>query len=226
MQRHHFDWQEARAASARAVELAPDDVEVLTDALCTGVIFGEWERGLGAGRRAMKLDPLNPEIRLYLAVSLFYSGALREAEAEIRQALALAPTAIWVRMIGAQILVAQGRAEEALALAQQEPARMHRLEGIALAEFSLGRVTASNAALGALEAEFADQCPFQIAEVYAQRGDADAAFRWLEHAWKVKEAGVSLIRTAYTLRNLHADPRWPALLQTFGLSNDEFPWRR
>jgi TolB-like protein/tetratricopeptide (TPR) repeat protein len=223
-QRHTFDWPRARAESARAVQLAPDDPEVLTDALCTGVIFGEWGRGLEAGRRAAALDPLNPEIRLYLAVSCFYSGALAEAEAEIRQVIALAPTAQWARLIGAQILLAQGRPEEALALARQEPGRMHQLEGVALATFALGRMAESDAALGALEAEFADHCPFQIAEVHAQRGDAAAAFRWLEHAWEVRESGVTLIRTAYTLRNLHGDPRWPDLLRRFGLASEEYPW--
>ncbi len=225
MQRHHFDWQRARSESAWAVQLAPEDPEVLTDALCTGVIFGEWERGLAAGRRAVALDPLNPEIRLYLAVSLFYSGALAEAEAEIRQAITLAPTVQWARLIGAQILVAQSRAEEALELARQEPGRMHRLEAVALATFALGQLGESDAALTALEREFADHGPFQIAEVHAQRGAADAAFRWLEHAWQVREGGVSLVRTACTLRPLHGDPRWPELLRRFGLSNDEFPWR-
>ena len=127
--------------------------------------------------------------------------------------------------VAAQILIAQERAEEALELARQEPGRMHQLEGLALATFAIGQRAESDAALAGLEAEFAVHCPFQIAEVYAQRGSADAAFRWLEHAWQVREGGVSLIRTACTLRHLHGDPRWPELLRRFGLSNDEFPWR-
>lgn len=225
MQRHRFDWRAAREASARAVQMARDNAEVLTDALCVAVIFGEWERGLGAGRQAVALDPLNPETRIFLALSLFYAGQLSEAESEIRQAIALAPAVHWARLLACQILIAQGRAEEALVEAQKEPARIHRLEALALAEYARGRKTESDAALRALEVECADQWPFQIAEVYAQRGDADAAFRWLEHAWKVRESGVSLIRTAYTLRNLHADPRWPELLRRLGLISEEFPWR-
>ncbi|MBI5768406.1 MAG: TIR domain-containing protein [Verrucomicrobia bacterium] len=221
LQRHFFEWQKARVASARAVQLAPDDAEVLTDACTIGQSFGEWDRSIPAGQRAVSLDPLNPEPRLFLAISLFHAGRLAEAEASIRRAIELAPTAIFFRLIACQILLAAGKPQEALAEAKREPARMHLLEALALAELACGNRTEADAALKALESEFADSCPFQIAEVYAARNEPTPAFKWLEHAWAVKDPGLGWCRVAATLKNLHADPRWPAVLKKFGLADEQ-----
>jgi Flp pilus assembly protein TadD len=221
LQRHYFEWSKARDANARAVALAPDDAEVLTDACTVSQPFGDWARSIAAGQRAVSLDPVNPEPRLFLAISFFHSGRLREAEAEIRRACELAPAGVFLRLIACQILLAAGRPQEAWAEARQETGRMHLLEALALAEFACGRRHESDAALQALESEFADSCPFQIAEVYAARNDPTPAFKWLEHAWQVKDPGTGWVRVAATLKNLHRDPRWPAFLRKLGLHDEQ-----
>jgi TolB-like protein/tetratricopeptide (TPR) repeat protein len=221
MQRHFFDWQQARTSAARALQLAPTEAAVLMDVCSLGVTFGEWDVCFATGQQAAALDPINAEPRLYLAVGLFYSGRLAEAETEIRRVLELAPATHWARLLACQILVAVGRPDEALAEAQKEPDPMHRLAAVALAAYACGRLRESDAARNSFEAEFTEGGPFQLAEIYAQRGATDQAFRWLEHTWQIKEPGVCLIRSAFTLRNLHGDPRWPALLKKIGLHEDQ-----
>ena len=76
-------------------------------------------------------------------------------------------------------------------------------------------------ALRALESEFADSCPFQIAEVYAARNEPTAAFKWLDHAWQVREGGIGWVRVAKTLKNLHGDPRWQDFLRKVGLHDEQ-----
>ena len=169
----------------------------------------------------MLLDPVNAEARLLLAFAFFYSDRLLEAKVEIRRMIELAPKANVAHLVACAILLADGRPEEAFAAAQQEPERMHRLEALALVEFARGRRSESDAALAALKNEFAESCPYQIAEVCGYRRELDDAFAWLEHAWEIRDPGVPLIKVSPMLRNLHLDGRWPGLLRKIGLHDDQ-----
>lgn len=64
--------------------------------------------------------------------------------------------------------------------------------------------------------ECADGAAFQIAEVFAERGNAEAAFEWLERAHAQHDTGLSEIRTSPPLRHLSGDPRWAAFLKKMG----------
>ena len=221
MQRHFFDWRRSREESVRAVALAPTDSGVLADACANNQMLGDLARSIELGQRAVALDPVNADARLWLAVSYLFSDRLSEAKAEIRRMLELAPSANFAHLVACMILVSDGHPDEALAEAKLEPERMHQLEALALAEFARGHRSESDAALAELKKTFADNCPYQIAEVYAYRNEPDGAFEWLEHAWQVRDPGVSWFKVATLLRNLHKDPRWPELLKKVGLSDEQ-----
>jgi len=53
---------------------------------------------------------------------------------------------------------------------------------------------------------------FQIAEIYAYRGETDKAFEWLERAYKQRDGGLSQTKGDPLLRSLEHDPRWPTFL--------------
>ncbi len=48
---------------------------------------------------------------------------------------------------------------------------------------------------------------FQIAEIYAYRGETDKAFEWLERAYKQRDGGLSQMKGDPLLRSLERDPR-------------------
>jgi len=54
---------------------------------------------------------------------------------------------------------------------------------------------------------------YQVAQVYAMRGEADAAFMWLERAYDQRDAGLTEMKVNPQLRSLHGDPRWVAFLR-------------
>jgi hypothetical protein len=54
-------------------------------------------------------------------------------------------------------------------------------------------------------------------EVYAARGDVDAAFAWLEKAHEQRDPGVTHVTTDGFLKPLHGDPRWGPFLARLGL---------
>ena len=89
------------------------------------------------------------------------------------------------------------------------------------ARWSQKRVAESDAALRELIAKYGETAAYQIAEVYGYRNDRDHAFEWLEHARQQRDAGLPGLRADLLLKNLHGDPRWNALLQTVGLTDDQ-----
>jgi len=59
--------------------------------------------------------------------------------------------------------------------------------------------------------------PFDIASNYADLGDRDQAFAWLEKAYLEKSNNISYIKATHQLDGLHSDPRYAALLKKMGL---------
>ena len=60
---------------------------------------------------------------------------------------------------------------------------------------------------------------YQIAQVYAIRGEPDLAFEWLERAFDQRDSGLHYVMADPDVRSLHADPRWDAFLRKMGLAD-------
>jgi hypothetical protein len=67
-------------------------------------------------------------------------------------------------------------------------------------------------------ADTAKYAAYQIAEVYAWRGQKDLAFQWLERAYTQHDGGLTEIKTDPLLASLHADPRYQAFMRKMKLS--------
>ena len=67
-----------------------------------------------------------------------------------------------------------------------------------------------------LIAKHQEESAYQVAMVYAARGETDLAFAWLERAYVQRDAGLSEMKPDPLLRSLHADPRWDGFLRKMG----------
>ena len=131
------------------------------------------------------------------------------------------PTAPWSHAgLGISFLL-EGKFEEAATEAQKDAAEWARLLVVAMARWSQKRIPEADAALTRLTEGFADMAAYQIAEVYAYRGDKDRAFEWLERARRQRDSGLIGLRIDPFLANLREDPRWDAFLRTMGLADDQ-----
>jgi hypothetical protein len=92
-----------------------------------------------------------------------------------------------------------------------------KLAGQALAYHALGHEQNSDAALAGLIAEYSNQGAYQIAQVYAYRGQSQECFTWLERAYKQRDPGLPEINRDPLFRNLHDDPRYAELLKKMHL---------
>jgi hypothetical protein len=75
----------------------------------------------------------------------------------------------------------------------------------------------ADAALAEYIAKYQADDAFQIAEVYAFRGEADRAFEWLERAFVQRDGGLSEMKGNPLLKNLERDPRYAAFLKKMRL---------
>jgi hypothetical protein len=85
-----------------------------------------------------------------------------------------------------------------------------RLFGLTLAYHALGRKKESDAGLTSFMTQFPGAV-YQIAEMYAFRGETDQAFEYLERAKNEQMKGDPL------LKGLEHDPRYAALLRRMSL---------
>jgi predicted Zn-dependent protease len=91
------------------------------------------------------------------------------------------------------------------------------LLGIAVAEHTLNKPRESQQALDELIAKHAGDSAYQIAMVYAWRGERDKAFEWLDRGYAQRDNGLVDIKWDPLMNSLHADPRYKALLRKINL---------
>ncbi|MGH8162698.1 MAG: hypothetical protein ACREP1_00010 [Rhodanobacteraceae bacterium] len=207
----------AEVAFRRAAQLAPHNPDAVRRLAALNAELGRFDLAVAGYRIAIGLDPLSARPQNDLSISLVSLGAYAEAEAAERKAIALRPQGgfqhAW--LAGTQML--QGRTAQAIATAQQEADPAWRTWALALSFWADGNRKQADAALQKLIAEDADDSGSQIAEVYAQRGQPDQMFRWLEHAYATHDGGVVeiLISPFFTLYK--DDPRFAAFARKVGV---------
>ena len=215
---YDWDWQAADASFRRALELAPGNAEVLRGAATLAGSIGRHEEAVALARRAVVFDPLSMSAQRSLGAQCLRAGLLDEAEAVVKKTIEFHPQGGLLHCWLGRVHLAQGRIEDARAAFEAEVIEYFRLQGQALAEHAQGRPEKSDAALRGLIDKYAQDSAYQVAEVYAYRGEADLGFEWLERAYAQRDPGLSGIKSNALLRSLHGDPRWQPFLEKMGLS--------
>jgi len=215
--RNEWDFRGAEASCTRALLLAPGNETALRAAGALAHSLGRIEDEIALLRRAIEQDPLRAGSYHNLGIALYAVDRFVEAEIACRRALELAPQIVAARAGLSMTLLAQAKGEEAVAVALREPDEAFRLCALAIVHHALGHRPESDAALDQLRDKYAEDCAYQIACVHGARGDADAAFEWLERCYVQRDGGLAEMKMNVALRSLHADPRWDAFLRKMGL---------
>ncbi|MCI0657657.1 MAG: tetratricopeptide repeat protein, partial [Acidobacteria bacterium] len=214
---HDWDWSAAEASFQRAVSLEPRNEGGLVGLAALALTLGRFEEALTLSRRAVELDPLNFYALERHADAAEGAGRLDEAVAVRKKILELNSEYPGGRAFLGGIYLLQSRPQEALAEIEREKHPVWQLFGLALAHHALGRKKESNAALAQLIKKYPAEAGYQIAEVYAFRGEADPAFEWLERAYVQRDPGLAWVKGDPFLKSLKGDPRWAAFLRKMRL---------
>lgn len=167
------------------------------------------------------LDPLSAAAQEHLGIYLTSAGGLSTAQQALQKAIALQPQATSYRADLVIVQILQGDRAAALATAKLEPGPFWRTYALALAYWANGEHAKSDTELKQLIDKYASDSGSQVASVYAQRGQPDKAFHWLDHAVATHDIGALQMRIDPFLSPYRHDPRYLAQARKLGLIDDD-----
>ena len=216
-----YDWNFKAAFNHMdlARTLDPNDLYTLRMVAGKEFMLGNLSEAINLNRRVVALDPVWPEGYRSLARALNAAQRFDEAEATIRMAQLISSDKNVGNYRLGEVLLAQGEASAALAAMEKETGTVTRLKGMAIVQHALRNSEASDAALQKLIADWPAFAAYQIAEVFAYRGENDRAFAWLQRAYDHRDPELPNMLPNPLFANLREDARWGPFLESIGLPN-------
>jgi tetratricopeptide (TPR) repeat protein len=150
---------------------------------------------------------------------LYHINRFGEAIVNFKKALELNPEFPRAHVFLGKIYILQGKPELALTEMTQETDEAWKTYGLILTYDALGRKERDNL-LNDFIIKYPKDEMYQIAEIYAFRGDKDKAFAYLEKSYIAKEVRLTYLKGDPLLKNLENDPRYATFLKKMGLSID------
>jgi serine/threonine-protein kinase len=221
---YDWDWAGAAREFNRAIQLNPRYSTARQWHAWLLIAMGRFEEALAEGRAAIDLDPASVSIRRSLGWLQYYARRNEAALDNLRRALAMDPTAEETHRLLGLVYMEQGMHDEAAA-SFKEALTLSRNKALAFA--GLGQVAARRGRLEEAEAvlkEMHDRArsgyvsPVALTNLYTALGDADAAFDWLERAYRERRGWLAYLKVEPTLDPLRRDPRFQGLLEQMRLT--------
>ena len=215
------DFVEAAKHFERALALDPHDLSVLGNSAAFLQSLGRLEEALALENTLVRHDPVNVTALHNLGYTQRVMGHFDAAIATYRTVLNLSPDYGSAHYQICIAMLLKNDAPAALADIEQEKNEPARLIGLPMVYHALGRKAASDRALATLIAKFEKDWAYNIAQVYAFRGDSDKAFEWLDKAVQHRDPGLSDIVAENLFDKIHSDSRWLSFLRKVGLAPEQ-----
>jgi len=218
---HRGDLDGGRPHWERAIALGANNPLVLGSQAGSDIARGDFRQALARRRLAVHLDPLSYVTRANLARTLVLAGEYDEAAREFQRARELNPAAEGIDLEAGQLLFLRAHYDEAQGAFEGLPDGPDREQGLALVHHALGRADEADAMVGRLLVRNDRERALRLAEIHAQRGEPDEAFKWLDIARAVEVAAAPTpadaivafgIVESFLLKPLRDDPRWAEFL--------------
>ena len=217
-----WDFPAAARSTERALAADPKNPIVLGNAGLLYATMGRLEESIALVEQVHGVDPLNAVSSSNLAGLYLRAGRLDQAEALFVKVTALRPDSPAGYWGVGYIHLLRGRPEAARTALKKSSdlagdGDYGRLGYESMVEHTAGNAEASKRATEEFEERFGAENPFVAAGLRAWRGEADAAFTWLDRALAARHPLVTELNLDPALTRLHTDPRWNALRKKIGL---------
>jgi TolB-like protein/DNA-binding winged helix-turn-helix (wHTH) protein/Tfp pilus assembly protein PilF len=221
--RFDWDWSAAEAEFKRAIELNPSYGRAHHDYAWFLVALERFDEAVTEIKRAQELDPLSPLANSDVGWVYLRARRYDEAINQIERTLELEP----------EFASAQACLERAYRLKG-----MNR-EAVDSARKSMIRSGATPRELAALEKGDSEEAmrsvlrwrlkkseetarnrpssPYRLAAQHAELGEVDAAFEWLERAFKERDSELVSLKVDPAFDGVRSDARYASLLRRIGL---------
>ena len=205
----------------RALALDPTDLVVLGNSSAVLKGLGRLKDAIALDEAVVRRDPVNTSWLFNLASAQNWAGRYDEAIGSLRAVQTLNPGYAGSHLVFGEALLGKGDPSGALAEVQRETTEPFKMMGLPMAYHALGRKADSDAALAALIAKYGKDAPYDVAYIYAYRGEADKAFEWLDKAAAAHDTSLILLLVENLFANIHSDPRWLPFLRKLGKAPEQ-----
>jgi serine/threonine protein kinase/Tfp pilus assembly protein PilF len=212
-----WDWGGAQADFENALALDGGDATVQRHYGQLLGCLGRLPEAIAAAKKSTELDPLSDASWLTLGRYLIADRQFAAAHEAISRALEIQPEDSYILHDLGTLELLEGNLQAASATFGQVRSEGVRLMGVAMTEHSLGHAGESQEALDQLITKNGQAWAYQIAEVYAWRGEKDQAFEWLQRGYDRHDGGLSNIKIDALLFSLRFDARFGAMLKKMKL---------
>ncbi|MDT8067644.1 MAG: winged helix-turn-helix domain-containing protein [Terriglobia bacterium] len=214
---HDWDWVGAEASFERAKQLDPGDADTIWQIARLKASLGNLKEAGQIIAQAATIDPLNTTVYLNLGNIAYYAGNYEDAAVALRKALEVNPAFPVAHAYLGRVHLRQSRPRDAFAEFQLERDPGWRRFGLAIGYHATGQSKEADAALTDFITNNGATYAYQIAQVYAFRGDKDKAFEWLERAYSQRDGGLTEMKGDPLLRSLEHDPRYAPFMKKMNL---------
>ena len=214
-----FDWQGALTEFRRGVELAPGIGAIHSGYSRALAATGQVHEAIVQKQLALSIDPRMVPERFRYVDLLVAKGRLDEAEKEIEAAIELSGITkprtryrLWFALL-------RGDAKAALDAARQADPDMRDLSLAFAAQIGPDRAVADAALAKFLRnhGDWGERQPYDLASLYALRGDVDKTVEWLDRIWARRDYGIQDVLYDPMLLRFRNDPKFIAFCTKIGL---------
>jgi TolB-like protein len=223
---YDWDWAGSEQELTKALELNPNYAEGHRMYSIYFRTVGDLAGSVRELRSAGELDPLSADIGYSMATTLFLERDYDGSITECRRILEIDP-----RYAPAQYLMSDASREKgdlagafqqlntALTLDEDQELRTVLLEARQASGYGGALKAVSQRQLQRLGRAAGQNYvpPMALAQLYAQLGNPNAAFKWLDRAYDERSRNLLDLRLDPNFDSLRADPRFPQLLKRIGL---------
>jgi eukaryotic-like serine/threonine-protein kinase len=216
-----FDWKAAEARFERGLALNPSYAwgHIVYGFHLAAV--GRLAEAVEAGQRGVELDPAAPAVRDNAMWFNYWARRYNEALAEIMAAESHLPEDVQILWTHGAVLIALGRAPEAIAPLRELVKRAPITSYSTLLAWGLaaaGQTTEAYELLREIHSRESTEYvwPVGIAWAYARLGQMDRAFEYLERGYEDRAGFMIWISCEPAFDPLRADPRFDAIVRRVG----------
>ncbi|HTR45879.1 MAG TPA: protein kinase [Verrucomicrobiae bacterium] len=211
--RDQWKFAEAESEYKRVLEQNPN----FTDAhVGYGIMLsslGRFSEAIDQEQRALNSDPLNTLAIVYIGQIYAYQGDYDKCVAQAQRALDVDPTYLAANITLSNCYMGKGMTKESM----DAIAHLIDLNGGPQAAAAIRQSYATGGMKAVLRMQLANVSdPYRLASAYAQLGDKDNAFLWLNKAYEVREVTLINLKVDWAFAPLHSDPRYADLVRRIG----------
>ena len=214
---YDWDWEKAKESLEGSIKLNSNYSYGYHGLAWYWTIAGCFETAIKMIQSAIELDPLSHVLNSSLAVIYTYLGQHEEAFAQCEKTLKLDPSFITALVSKAEHYLSMSMYPEAIQSIRKTielAGRTPRLLAMLGRAYALSNMK-PEAEMLLRELQEKDRNEYissmHFAELYANLGNADEAFRWLDKAYEERNPMMPFLQMGWSLNRLRSDPRFDKL---------------